>query len=340
MKRDIAVTVDLGGTNLRLGAVSRGGDVLLRDRAKMGSYRRSRDLLGELSSRITGFLPGAEACGRVRAVSLGFAGYTDSSRGLIYFAPNVGGLRNIEAGPYLEKHLGLPVYVENDANCAALGEYALGAGRGAESLFMFTLGTGVGGGFIAGGEIWRGALGTAGEIGHTIVMAGGPRCSCGNRGCLEAFASATAIVREYRRLKGGGRRGGAGAGRGAGGIGTRGGRGAQARTGTGKVTARQVADLARRGDRAAIGAIAYAAGGLGTGIANVFNLLNPELILIGGGVSRAGSILLRSAVTEARSIVCSQLAPRLKVRRAALGDDAALLGAARLAFTELRAGPR
>lgn len=335
MKRDIAVTVDLGGTNLRLGAVNAAGEVLLRDRAKMGSYRLKRDLLGDLAARIAEFLPEARACGRLRAVSLGFAGYTDSSRGLIYFAPNVGGLRNIEAGPYLRKRLKMPVFIENDANCAALGEYSMGAGRDARSLFMFTLGTGVGGGFIVNGEIWRGASGTAGEIGHTIVMAGGPRCSCGNRGCLEAFASATAIVKEYRRRKRAGKKRRSGRGPRAGSAQTE-----SDRTDAGRATARKVAELARRGDRAALGAIDCAAGGLGMGIANIFNLLNPELILVGGGVSRAGSILLKSAITEARSIVFPPLAPRLKVKRAVLGDDAALIGAAGLAFKALRAGRR
>jgi glucokinase len=308
MKRDVVIAVDLGGTNLRLGAVSASGRVLLRDRTKMGSYRSKRDLLDGLGVCIEDFIPRAAALGRLTAVSLGFAGYTDSARGLIYFAPNVGCLSNIDAGPYLEKRLGIPVLVENDANCAALGEYYMGAGRGAESLFMFTLGTGVGGGFIQGGRIWRGALGIAGEIGHTVIKAGGPRCSCGNRGCLEAFASATAIAKEYRRLK-------------------------KAR---GKLSAREITGLARQGDRSAIRALEYAATGLGVGIANVFNLLNPDLILVGGGVSRAGAILLGPAVKEARRLVFPPLSPRLKVKRAKLGDDAALVGAARSAFAELK----
>jgi glucokinase len=320
MKRDVVIAVDLGGTNLRLGVVSPSGRVLAGARAKMGSYKRNADLLTDLYAAIADFEPEASARGRLRAVCLGFAGYTDSARGLIYFAPNVGGLRNIRVGPYLKKRFNVPVFVENDANCAALGEHYKGAGRNAGSLFMFTLGTGVGGGFIVDGKIWRGARGTAGEIGHTIVMVDGPLCSCGNRGCLETFASATAIVKEYRRV-----RRSKGRGRVAPGTGAR-----------GKVTARQVTDLARRGDRAATAAMKYAARGLGVGIANIFNLLDPELILIGGGVSRAGAVLLRPAIMEARKIVFPPLAPRLRVRRAVLGDDAALIGAARFAFEHLK----
>ncbi len=314
MKRDIVLAVDLGGTNLRFGAVDSRGRIVLRASAKMGTYRRKSDLLGDLAGAIDGFMAEAAALGRPRAVGLGFAGCTDSSRGLIYFAPNVGGFKNIGAGPYLERRLGVPVFVENDANCAAVGEHWKGAGRGARSLFMFTLGTGVGGGVVMDGRIWRGAAGTAGEVGHTIVMAGGPRCSCGNRGCLEAFASATAIVKEYRRLK------------------RAKGRAAPA----GRVTARQITGLARRGDKAAVAAVGYAARGLGMGIANIFNLLNPEVIIVGGGVSRAGRVLLGPAVREARGILFPQLARFLRVKRATLGDDAALIGAARLVFPRLK----
>ena len=281
MKRNIVVTLDLGGTNLRLGAVNSEGEVLLRARAKMGSYRTKADLLERLSASIKEFLPGARASGRVRAVCLGFAGYTNSARGLIYFAPNVGGLRNIGVGPYLKKSLRMPVFVENDANCAALGEYWRGAGRGAASLFMFTLGTGVGGGFIIDGKIWRGASGAAGEIGHTIVMAGGPRCSCGNRGCLEAFASATAIVREYRRRK---------------------------KKAGGKITARQVIGARGRGDRAAAAAVKYAAKGLGLGIANVFNLLSPSSFSSAAGSAGRGPFC-SSRPSKRRRKLCSRRWP-------------------------------
>lgn len=332
MKAGVVVALDLGGTNLRLGAITADGRVLARARAKMDSHRHKRTLLEEICSRIRSFEREARACGRIEAVSLGFAGYTDARRGLIYFAPNVGGLGNIDVGPYLKKRLQLPVFVDNDANCAALGEYSNGAGKSARSLFVFMLGTGVGGGFIVEGDIWHGAYGTAGEIGHTIVMAGGPRCTCGNRGCLEAFTSATAIVREYRRRKA--RRSPSPRTRTVGKASAR--KAGAPDAGGGEVTARQVVALARRGDRAALGALQYAAKGLGIGIANIFNLINPELILIGGGVSKAGSILLKPAIREARSIIYPPLAPRLRVKRATLGDDAALIGAARLAFVALK----
>lgn len=316
MKRSV-VAIDLGGTNLRLGLVDSCGRVMLRRRLKMTPFRTQGQLCAWLSDAIRAFIDDNRSWARPGAVGVGFAGLGNPEEGLVYYAPNVGGFRDIEVGPHLRRSVGLPVVVENDANCAAVGEYWRGAGRGARSLFMFTVGTGVGGCLVIDGEVWHGANGVAGEIGHTVVAAGGPVCSCGVRGCLEALVSATAIVRSYSRMTGCARRSRAG-------------------SGARPVSAKAVFDLAKRGDRCARQAVERAARALGLGIANVFHLLNPEVILIGGGVSRAGSRLLRPAIDEARSVIHPSLRARLKVKRATLRDDAGLLGAAHLALRELK----
>jgi glucokinase len=263
-----------------------------------------------LAGLIRTFIERSKDVPRPEAVAVGFAGLTMAARGYVYFAPNIAKLSHLELGPRLGAMIDMPVYVENDANCAALGEYWQGAGQGADSLFLFTIGTGVGGGFVLGGRLWDGHDGIAGEIGHTIVDRKGPMCACGNRGCLEALASATAIVREYRRVK---------------------------RLGTDAITqtisAKAVVMKARQGDRAAKRVVSGAASALGTGIANVYHLINPELILIGGGVSRAGSILIDEAVRRARETVLPPVRDGVNVKRARLGDDAGLLGAAYLAYT-------
>jgi glucokinase len=202
------------------------------------------------------------------------------------------------------------VIVANDADCAGLGEYWRGAGRDASSLFLFTLGTGMGGAMVIEGGLWEGSAGIAGEIGHTVVDIDGPKCACGRRGCLEALVSATAIIREYRKRK-------------------------RAKPDVARITAKSVFRMARQGDRAAKLVVAEAARALGIGIANVYLLLNPELILIGGGVARAGASLIRPAVTHARAEIFPELRDRLKVKRAGLGDDAALIGAAYLAYQRL-----
>jgi glucokinase len=322
MTRDHILCMDLGGTNVRLGLVTSAGQVVRRRRHKMRTLGTKDELYDWLAEIIGAFVA---ACGRSekpRVASIGFAGPADSRAGLVYYAPNVACFSNLEVRSNLEERLDLPVVVENDANCAALGEFWRGAGAGAASLFLFTVGTGIGGSFIIGGDVWRGADGIAGEIGHTIVMAGGPRCNCGKAGCLEALVSATAIVGAYRRLAPG-----------------RTGRLAVGLAGRAPalLTAKMVFDRARMGDRRAQLVIDASARALGIGIGNVFHLLNPELILIGGGVSRAGQRLIGPAVREARSTIFPPLQSRLRVKRASLGDDAGLLGAAYLGLKMLHA---
>jgi len=314
MKRQYCVGMDLGGTNVRLGIVDSRGQVLRRRRVKMARFVSKAELSDWLGMILGEFISANRDFPPPKAAVVGFAGPTRSSAGTVYYAPNVGRFTHIDVGRRLERALGLPVVVENDANCAALGEFWRGRGRGAKSLFLFTLGTGIGGSFVIDGDVWRGEDGIAGEIGHTVVMAGGPRCSCGKSGCLEALVSATAIVRDYREAT----RGRAVA--------------ASAGGAAGALTAKAVVDLAREGDRAARAVVRRASWALGIGIANVFHLLNPEVILIGGGVSRAGSFLIRPAVEEARRLVFPPLRARVKVKRTALGDDAGILGAAYLGF--------
>jgi glucokinase len=312
MKKRPVVSVDLGGTNIRLGLVDAGGKVLRRRRVRMFDAGGKQALLSALAELIESFVRANGDLPSPAAACVGFAGPTDASKGRVYFAPNVGRLVDLRIGSYLERHLGMQVLVENDANCAALGEYWRGAGRGASSMFVFTLGTGVGGSLVIDGKLWRGCDGIAGEVGHTVVDSSGPKCECGNRGCLEALASGTAMVKAYRRRKR-----------------------LRAGPGAGAVTARSIAKKARQGDRIATAVVRGAADALGVGIANVFYLYDPELILVGGGVSRAGSILLAPAISRARAQVFPQLRSRLRVRRTRLGDDAALLGGAYLAYQSL-----
>jgi glucokinase len=307
MRKGRVLAVDLGGTNVRLGVVDGAGRILRRRRTRIPVARDKQALCDSLAGRIREFMEAGSRGSAIGAVAVGFAGPTHSAAGYVYTAPNVGQLSDIRLAAELESRLGLPVAVANDANCAALGENFHGAGAGSRSLFMFTLGTGVGGAFIIDGRIWEGEWGIAGEIGHTIVAADGPRCNCGNRGCLEALASGSAVIRDYiRRSR------------------------IRSEASRKAVTAKLVFDRAKQGDRTAARVVADAARALGIGIANVFHLLNPEVIVIGGGVSRAGGRLIRPATACAREYVFPPLRGKLKVRKAKLGDDAALLGAARL----------
>ncbi len=308
--RQPVVAVDLGGTNLRFGLVTSQGGVVARSRSKMGGVTGNDALCDLLAEKVSAFIRRAGKGLAPGSVAVGFAGPTDSASGRVYFAPNVGGLGDLRLADGLESRLGMRVVVANDADCAALGEYWQGAGKGATSLFLFTLGTGMGGALVIEGRLWEGSAGIAGEIGHTVVDIDGPRCACGRRGCLEALVSATAIIREYRKH----------------------GPGHKDITG---VTAKWVFQQAKAGDRLAARVVADAARALGIGIANVYLLLNPEMILIGGGVARAGTMLIGPATTHARAEIFPVLRDRLKVKRASLGDDAGLVGAAYLAYQRL-----
>jgi len=315
--KESVVAVDLGGTNLRLGTVDATGKITRRRRLAMRDLRTREQLYSWLAAVIRSFIEDAgnrkDRRGRCdlrgpAAVGIGFAGPSDPEHGRIYYAPNVGCMTDLRVASQVGTLLGLPTFLENDANCAALGEHWRGAGQGASSLFLFTVGTGIGGCFLIDGKVWHGKHGIAGEIGHTIVDAGGPKCNCGREGCLEALVSATAILKAYRR---------------AAGLGA-----PEPR----ELTAKMVFDRAKRGDAAARSVVERSARALGIGIANVFHLLNPELILVGGGVSRAGATLLGPATEEARRTIFPPLQAALKVKRTSLGDDAGLLGAARVAF--------
>lgn len=308
--KEPVVGVDLGGTNLRLGLVTNQGRVAARSRAKMKSVPDKKVLCDRLAEKISAFIDRAGRGRAPGAVAVGFAGPTDSASGRVHFAPNVGGLDDLPLAGELESRLGIRTVVANDANCAALGEYWQGAGKAASSLFLFTLGTGMGGAFVIDGNLWEGSAGIAGEIGHTVVDMNGPRCACGKRGCLEAMVSATAIIREYRRRSG-------------------------SKKPTTEITAKSVFQLALQGDRMAERTVDEAAKALGVGISNIYLLLNPELILIGGGVARAGSTLIGPATRHARELIFPQLRDRLRVKKAKLGDDAGLLGAAYLAYQRL-----
>jgi glucokinase len=306
----LILAVDLGGTNLRMGLVARDGRVVARRRAKLGMVTAKDALCDNLAVKIKAFMDSMGGGRTPGGLAVGFAGPTDSKAGRVYFAPNVGGLDDLYLAAELEARLDIRTIVANDADCAALGEFRRGAGCGAGSLFLFTLGTGLGGGMIVDGNLWEGSQGIAGEVGHTIADLDGPMCACGKRGCLEAMVSGTAIVREYRRREG--RRGD-----------------------KDSVTAKDVFRLARRGDKAAVSAVDSAARALGVGISNVFLMLNPDLILIGGGVARAGAVLIGPAVDYARNLLFPQLRKYLAVKRASLGDDAGLIGAACLAYERM-----
>jgi glucokinase len=223
----------------------------------------------------------------------------------------------------MAKRLGLPVFVDNDANTAILAEHRAGAAKGASEAAMFTIGTGIGGGLILGGRVYRGALGAAAELGHLVIDMDGPRCqgNCPNRGCVESLASGTALAREARRIAREHPESGL----------------ARAVAAGREPTGPLVTELAYDGDESATEALALIGKRLGVALASIVNILNPEVIVIGGGVIAAGELLLGPARAE---MVARALPPGrdfVRVAAARFGVEAGMVGAAALAFDGLAA---
>jgi glucokinase len=220
-------------------------------------------------------------------------------------APNLPSLINFELKAELQRRLGWPVFLENDANAAAVGEMWLGAARGCTDVMSVTLGTGVGGGVILGGKLWRGSHGSAGEIGHTTVDPfSGLKCKCGNTGCLELFASATAIVRMAREL------------------------------GMKELTAEEVYEAGGNGDQRAVSVFNRFGMYLGIGLANLINLIDPQIIVITGGAANGWDLFANEMYRQVGERAFRATAQQVKIARAECGDNAGLLGAARLALEQ------
>lgn len=314
-----AVGVDVGGTKILTGLVTDAGEVVRRHRihTPQEGPEAVADAIADSVSHVLAGLPRVEVCG----VGVGVPGPLNPETGVVYQPPNLRGWDTVPLGDLLSARIALPVRLENDADAAAIGEWWAGAGRGVSDLVYITVSTGVGGGIIVAGSLVRGVSGTAGEVGHMTIDPDGPRCHCGNTGCLEMLASGPAIARMAADA-------------------IRAGRSTTMLDLAGgdpdSVTAKTVADAARAGDPLA-GEIYERAGTyLGIGIANLLNLLNPARIIIGGGVSKAGSLLFDPARRTARQRAFERPARDAEIVPAGLGDDAGAIGAAATAF--LRSG--
>jgi glucokinase len=304
-----AVAVDLGGTRFRVALCDARGALRARHTYPTESARGPDRILEHIASAIRTVLAAAPADAEVAGIGVAAPGPLDPWRGLIYQAPNLPGWENLPLAERLAALTGYPVRVGNDANLAALGEHRFGAGRGVAHLVYVTVSTGVGGGIIVNNELWLGARGAAGEIGHTVIERYGPPCSCGNRGCVEALASGTAIARRAAAALAAGRPSRLGA------------------AGT-QPSAEAVARAAADGDALAIEILEEAARALAVGLVNLLHLCDPQLIVIGGGVARAGEHWWRALRDEVARRALPVYRQELRLVPAALGDDAGLVGAA------------
>ena len=320
--QSLAIGVDLGGTNLRIAAVDENGNQLesLHSEALLG---RGRDqVITEIVETVRSLLQKFSPTHQGRGLGLGVPGIIDLESGCIVSAGNLPGWNQYPLRREMESRLGVPVVLENDANCAALGEKWMGAGKDVDDLCVIMLGTGVGGGFVVNGKPWHGVTGMAGEIGHMTVVPEGVPCACGSHGCLEQYASATAIRRMAMEAI---------AAKSSPAL-------LEMARANPNFSARTVFEYAERGDPAALRIFDTAGKALGIALANLINVLNLPLYLIGGGVAQAWTLLRPAMLTElsSRSIVFRAGEPLQAqhrgtiIARTVLGDSAGALGAARL----------
>jgi glucokinase len=307
--------IDLGGTKI-LSVISDGeGRVLEEDRRPTEAEEGEAAVIGRMVESLRAAVKQSRLDpARIKALGVSAAGPTDFEHGVLLEPPNLPGWQEVPLAARLRELTGLPTVLENDANCAAVGEWTFGAGRGTRHMIYMTVSTGIGGGLILDGRLYRGADGTAGEIGHVIVDAEGALCGCGMRGCLEAMASGTAIGRMAREAAADGRS-----------VRLR----EIARRE--ELDARDVAEAAEAGDEVAMEIIARAGRYLGLGLAGLINIFNPESIVVGGGASRIGSRLLDPAFNLARALAFKRPVDRVRLETAALRGYAEVLGAAVLA---------
>ena len=309
----LACGIDVGGTKIAGGVVDEHGTILEELRVESPATdvpaieAAIEKLVTELSTRHA-----------IEAVGVGAAGYIDKARAVVLFAPNLA-WRDLDLKADLEQTLHLPVVVENDANAAAWGEFQFGAGHDVDDLLLVTVGTGIGGGLVLNGELYRGAFGVGGEIGHLRVVRDGQLCGCGKHGCLEQYASGSALVRNTRAAASGG-------GHAADALVERAGGDPHAIDGP------MITAAAREGDTFATEQLVNLGVWLGEGIAALATVLDPAAIAVGGGVGEAGDLIL-DPVREAFARHLSGLPyrPLAEIRRATLGNQAGLIGAADLA---------
>lgn len=321
-----AIGVDLGGTNLRIAAVDEQGTLL--EKLTTGTQvARGRDhVIGEMCDAIREVTAKFGARGELAGIGIGVPGIIDLSTGMLHESPNLPGWQDYPVHEEIERRLGAPVILENDANAAALGEKWLGAARDVDSMCMLTLGTGVGGGIVLDGRVWHGMTGMAGELGHITVEPNGPLCGCGSRGCVEQYASATAIKRMAVEMIESGHAPEL----------------QRAMDQNPEFSAKIVYQMAVQGDSPAREIFRKAGWALGIVIAGLVNTFNLPMFVLGGGVASAWEAFSPALLAEVRkrSFVYAATndhddAPRRTViTRALLGSDAGLYGAARLALLE------
>lgn len=307
----LTVGVDIGGTKIAAGVVDEDGAILARDRWETDPEDPER-----MNASITAAVVELRAAHEIGAVGVAAAGPVTSTRDVVRFAPNIA-WRDYPLRERLAREIELPIVVENDANAAGWAEFQFGAGREVSHMIMVTLGTGVGGAMVLDGQLYRGAFGSAAEMGHFKVVPNGQYCGCGHPGCWESYASGKALTRAARNRAVTDPEGAAAM---------------LALAGTGKLKGHHVTEAASRGDAASLRLLEEYGGWIGTGLASLAALLDPELFVVGGGVADSGELFIDSVRGSfQQNLFARGHRPEARVELAQLGNDAGIIGVADLA---------
>ncbi len=314
------LAIDLGGTKIIAAIISDEGQIIAKEYCHTLADEGVQPVIDRIFSTVDSLfsLKNIDPS-QLHSISLAAAGVIDSEKGLITLSPNLPGWHDVPLRDIVKRKYGANTLLVNDASAAALGEHQFGAGKGVNNLIYLTVSTGIGGGIIIDGKLYLGSSGGAGEIGHMTIDVDGPRCNCGDTGCLETLASGTAVAEEaVRRIK-----------QGEGSSLTEIMKGEIE-----NITAEKVSVAAQEGDSLASEVISQAATYLGIGMVNLVNIFNPEMIIIGGGMAKMGDLLLEPARRVVRERAFQLSARLVRIVPAQLGDTAGVLGAAVFAFQQ------
>jgi len=301
MYKDLKVGIDLGATRIKMALVDRKGRVSHRREVDTPFNAKKSQIIDSLVGNIVYILKTSSTNKKdVAGVGIGVPGPVDSKRGFVRYFPNIKGWNNVPLKAILQRRLGLKVVLDNDVNAMTLAEYAFGAGRGAVNLICITLGTGVGGGIIIDGKLYRGSTMCAGEIGHVPINEKGPRCNCRGMACLERYVGNRYVLGRARRILGKG------------------------------ITLERIDELAKEGNKKALGIWKDVGNKLGVALTGAVNLLNPDMIIVGGGVSKAGELILTPMRKTLKARAMKDQAAHVKIVRATLGGNAGIIGASLL----------
>lgn len=301
----LVIGIDIGGTNIKIGLVDRQGNILGRHRVATASLsRQPKAFLQGLSEILLSWLKDNGVADKsVAGVGIGFPGLLDYERGRVIQLPNIPGWRNVPAVDQIRRVLPFNVCIDNDVNLMTLGEWRFGAGVGCDHMVCLTLGTGIGGGLILNGALYRGADGVAGEAGHMPLNEDGPPCPCGGRACLERYLGNAVLLKQ-----------------------------AQDHWQDPRMTLERATELVWRKDRRAVAFWEEVGVRLGNGLVGLVNCLNPRLIVLGGGVASRNPVIVQAVQQTIRSRAMTVQGKRVRIKRARLGNDAAVIGASVLLF--------